>query len=97
MIKSLPLAAVVSSLLLAAAPLGAEELHQPLAASKAVDLTQKMHEGMAFWPGGVPFTMERLVTYEQVSRATCCTSSMWVRTPVRTSMRRPISSKAIYR
>lgn len=65
MIKSLPLAAVVSSLLLAAAPLGAEELHQPLAASKAVDLTQKMHEGMAFWPGGVPFTMERLVTYEQ--------------------------------
>ncbi|WP_282607116.1 cyclase family protein [Pelagibius sp. Alg239-R121] len=50
---------------LASANLQAEQLKQPLAATQAIDLTQKMHEGMPFWPGGVPFTMHRLVDYDQ--------------------------------
>ena len=37
---------------------------QPFSASKAIDLTHVMHDGMAFWPGGVPFKKEALVTYE---------------------------------
>ncbi len=65
MTKLTCLAAILSCSMLAAAPVSAEDLNQPLSASKAVDLTQKMHEGMAFWPGGVPFTMERLVHYDQ--------------------------------
>ena len=38
---------------------------QPFTASKAIDLTHEMHDGMAFWPGGVPFSKERLVDYDQ--------------------------------
>lgn len=30
-----------------------------------VDLTHPMHPQMTFWPGGVPFKMERLVDYDQ--------------------------------
>ena len=45
--------------------LQAEQLKQPLAATQAIDLTQKIYEGMPFWPGGVPFKMERLVDYDQ--------------------------------
>lgn len=43
----------------------AEKLSQPISAGQAIDLTHKMHEGMAFWPGGVPFKMHRLVDYDQ--------------------------------
>lgn len=43
----------------------AEPLHRPVSATKVVDLTQPMHEEMAYWPGGVPFRMERLVDYDQ--------------------------------
>lgn len=43
----------------------AEELVAPVTAKQAVDLTHALHEGMPFWPGGVPFKMERLVDYDQ--------------------------------
>ena len=43
----------------------AEELDIKISATKIVDLTQPMYEGMPYWPGGVPFTMERLVDYDQ--------------------------------
>lgn len=33
--------------------------------SQVLDLTQPMYEGMPFWPGGVPFTMTRLVDYAE--------------------------------
>ena len=42
----------------------AETTIQPFSASKAIDLTHVMHDGMPFWPGGVPFKKEALVTYE---------------------------------
>lgn len=44
---------------------GAESLSQEVQAGKAVDLTQTMHDDMAFWPGGVPFKKVVLVDYEQ--------------------------------
>lgn len=31
---------------------------------KVIDLTHEMHNDMVFWPGGVPFTMTRLVDYD---------------------------------
>ncbi len=43
----------------------ADNLSQPLTAKRAIDLSHKMHEGMPFWPGGVPFKMQRLVDYDQ--------------------------------
>jgi len=47
-------------------PAGAAELlHQPVSATKVIDLTHPMHEEMAYWPGGVPFHMERLMDYDQ--------------------------------
>lgn len=42
----------------------ADPLTRPLSASRAVDLTHEMYEGMAFWPGGVPFKLDRLVDYD---------------------------------
>ncbi|MCG8422762.1 MAG: cyclase family protein [Proteobacteria bacterium] len=33
--------------------------------AKLVDLTHPMHPEMAFWPGGVPFAMTRLVDYDK--------------------------------
>ncbi len=36
-----------------------------MAAGKVIDLTHTMHEGMAYWPGGVPFHKEKLVGYDQ--------------------------------
>ena len=51
--------------LLASASLQAEQLKQPVTATQAIDLTQKIYEGMPFWPGGVPFKMQRLVNYDQ--------------------------------
>jgi kynurenine formamidase len=32
---------------------------------RIVDLTHVLHDGMAFWPGGVPFKKTRLVDYDQ--------------------------------
>jgi kynurenine formamidase len=43
----------------------AEALLRPVVATKVIDLTQPMYEGMPFWPGGVPFKMDKLVDYEQ--------------------------------
>jgi kynurenine formamidase len=34
-----------------------------------LDLSHAMHEGMPFWPGGVPFKMTRLADYDQGYRA----------------------------
>lgn len=42
----------------------AETTIQSFSASKAIDLTHVMHDDMAFWPGGVPFKKEALVTYD---------------------------------
>ena len=42
----------------------AQEAIQPFSAGKAVDLIHVMHSKMAFWPGGIPFQKEVLVTYE---------------------------------
>lgn len=44
---------------------GAESLDHELQASRAVDLTQRMHNDMVYWPGGVPFKKVVLVDYEQ--------------------------------
>jgi kynurenine formamidase len=46
-------------------PVQAEELRQPIRATKVIDLTHTMHEKMAFWPGGVPFKKTRLVDYDK--------------------------------
>lgn len=43
----------------------AEDLRAPVAATRIVDLTQSIHEGMAYWPGAVPFSMPRLADYAQ--------------------------------
>lgn len=43
----------------------AESLHVAVTATRVVDLTHPMHEDMTYWPGGVPFRMERLVDYDQ--------------------------------
>jgi kynurenine formamidase len=43
----------------------AQALHHPIQATKVVDLTHRMHERMAFWPGGVPFRKTRLVDYDK--------------------------------
>jgi len=42
----------------------AETAIQPFSVSNAIDLTHVLHDDMAFWPGGVPFKKEVLVTYE---------------------------------
>ena len=41
----------------------APKVEQP--ATQVVDLTHPMQPGMAFWPGGVPFEMTKLVDYDQ--------------------------------
>lgn len=46
-------------------PAGAESLDHELQASRAIDLTQRMHNDMVYWPGGVPFKKVVLVDYEQ--------------------------------
>lgn len=46
-------------------PAQAEELAHKISATRAIDLSHEMYEGMAYWPGGVPFKMERLVDYPQ--------------------------------
>lgn len=44
---------------------GTEQLKRKLEATKVVDLTHKMHDEMAYWPGGVPFKKTVLVDYRQ--------------------------------
>jgi kynurenine formamidase len=44
---------------------GAEQLKRKLEATRVVDLTHKMHDAMAYWPGGVPFKKTVLVDYRQ--------------------------------
>lgn len=51
---------------LGAAGIGAAEtLRQKIEATKVIDLTHRMHDDMAFWPGGVPFKKTRLVDYDK--------------------------------
>lgn len=45
------------------APAAAESLRIKIEATQVIDLTHAMHEGMAYWPGGVPFRMDKLVDY----------------------------------
>jgi kynurenine formamidase len=45
-------------------PAHADTLRQKLVATKVLDLSHPMYEGMSFWPGGVPFKMTRLVDYD---------------------------------
>lgn len=47
------------------AALHAEDLGRTVTARRVIDLTHQMHPAMAFWPGGVPFRMERLVDYDK--------------------------------
>jgi kynurenine formamidase len=55
---------VIGALALAA-PAAAERLRAPVVARTVIDLTHEMHDAMAFWPGGVPFRMQRLVDYDK--------------------------------
>ena len=59
------IAAVLVGLAALATAAHADNLRQRLVATKVVDLTHTMHDDMAFWPGGVPFTKIRLVDYDQ--------------------------------
>jgi kynurenine formamidase len=43
----------------------ADDLRERVQARRILDLTHMMHEGMPYWPGGVPFKMIRLVDYDQ--------------------------------
>ncbi|HEX6999190.1 MAG TPA: cyclase family protein [Gammaproteobacteria bacterium] len=61
MLRALPLLAAAC----AAAAASADDLHAELRAGAVVDLTHALHEGMPFWPGGVPFEMTRLADYDQ--------------------------------
>ena len=61
----LTIKAVTALFILGVSTAGAAELSHKVVASKAVDLSHEMYEGMAFWPGGVPFKMTRLVDYPQ--------------------------------
>ncbi|MDX1576602.1 MAG: cyclase family protein, partial [Kiloniellales bacterium] len=62
---ALKLPAAAAALVLAVSAAGAGELSHKVVATQAVDLSHEMYEGMAYWPGGVPFKMERLVDYPQ--------------------------------
>lgn len=43
----------------------AGELRAPLHATKVVDLTHPLYEGMPFWPGTEPISIKRLADYDQ--------------------------------
>lgn len=58
-------AALLIAVLALASPAQSDNLRQRLIATKVIDLSHPMYEGMAFWPGGVPFKMTRLVDYHQ--------------------------------
>lgn len=63
--KTIVTAALSACLAFVVGTVQADELVAPISAKTAIDLTQVMQEGMPFWPGGVPFKMERLVDYDQ--------------------------------
>jgi len=48
-----------------ASSLNADTLTQTIRFNRVIDLTQPVYEGMPYWPGGVPFHMERLVDYDK--------------------------------
>ena len=43
----------------------AESLHTPFSASRVIDLTQPLYEGMPFWPGTEAIEIKRLADYDQ--------------------------------
>ncbi|NKB35939.1 MAG: cyclase family protein [Gammaproteobacteria bacterium] len=43
----------------------AEDLQQAISASKIIDLTQALYEGMPYWPGTEPIEIRRLADYDQ--------------------------------
>ncbi len=43
----------------------AEDLQKPLSASRIIDLTQALYEGMPYWPGTEPIQIERLADYDK--------------------------------
>ena len=47
-----------------AAPAAPASVSEVLAGAKVIDLSHPMYPGMPIWPGGVPFTMTRLVDYD---------------------------------
>ncbi len=58
-------AAAALAVVLFAGAAGAESLRKTVTASRVVDLTHPMHDAMAYWPGGVPFKLTRLVDYDK--------------------------------
>lgn len=58
-------AALAAAFAMITATANAEALRQSVTATQVVDLSHDMYEGMSYWPGGVPFTMTRLVDYDQ--------------------------------
>jgi kynurenine formamidase len=58
-------AALAAAFAVITAAANAEALRQSVTATQVVDLSHDMYEGMSYWPGGVPFTMTRLVDYDQ--------------------------------
>ncbi len=62
-VASAAVAAAAAFAFVPASSASAEELRQPVTAGEAVDLTHEMHEGMSYWPGGIPFKMTRVVDY----------------------------------
>lgn len=63
--KLLSITVTTVSLVFAGGVVAAEMLTQKLEATSVVDLTHRMYDEMAFWPGGVPFKKTRLVDYDQ--------------------------------
>ena len=57
--------AAALAVMLFAGAAGAESLRKTVTASRVVDLTHPMHDAMAYWPGGVPFKLTRLVDYDK--------------------------------
>jgi hypothetical protein len=51
--------------LIVTASVHADSLPRSYTFNRVIDLTQPLYEGMAYWPGGVPFHMQRLVDYDQ--------------------------------
>ncbi len=51
--------------LVLALPASADALRHKVVATRVIDLTHPMHDGMPFWPGGVPFKKTQLVDYDQ--------------------------------
>lgn len=59
------MAALLSLALAGAGAARAEALGHGLEATRVIDLTHPLYEGMPVWPGAAPFRMTRLVDYDQ--------------------------------